>query len=140
MISPLPSNTAIMKPASTDPRAQSSHQEAGSYAGLDAVRQRDLYEDVDHQGRRMRRAVTSDGGGGYRGYLDALQIHGIHHGALKKLHGRVMPFEETLQFEIGLLPANTGQPSFNGDCLLHFFFLNFIVDCSFRRALFEMRL
>lgn len=50
-----------------------------------------------------------DGERRFRGYLDAFQIHGIHHGALKKLHGRVMPFEETLQFEIGLLPANTGQ-------------------------------
>ena len=38
------------------------------------------------------------------GYLDALQIHGIHHGALKKLHGRVMPLQETLQFEIRLFP------------------------------------
>lgn len=46
----------------------------------------------------------------YKEYLDSFQVHGIHHSALKKLHGCVVPLQETLQFEIGLFPVKNTQP------------------------------
>lgn len=38
-------------------------------------------------------------------YLDALKVDRVHHGALKKLDGGVVPLQQTLQLQVGLLPA-----------------------------------
>jgi hypothetical protein len=38
-------------------------------------------------------------------YLDALKVDSVHHGALKKLDGGVVPLQQTFQLQVGFLPA-----------------------------------
>lgn len=41
-------------------------------------------------------------------YLDALQVNGVHDRSLKKLDGREMTFEQTLQLQVGWLSVRRG--------------------------------